>query len=101
MYEAHGLITAHCPHVALIDPGRSDGLGTEVLASLAAFPRPSRPVIVLHVAYFDPQEWTAARAAGADDLVLKRIGVDSLVAALLASVHGALPPERWPGVLHA
>lgn len=98
---ASELIAAHRPHVALIDPNRRDGLGRQVLASVAGLPPSFRPLIILHVAYFDAQEWAEARAAGADDLVLKRIGVESLVAVLLDAVRIALPPERWPAGLHA
>lgn len=99
--EAHELVASHRPHVALVDPNRTDGLGKQVLSSLAALVPARRPLIVLHVAYFNPELWQAARAAGADDVVLKRIGGDALVDALFSAVRHALPRERWPQLLHA
>jgi DNA-binding NarL/FixJ family response regulator len=99
MLEAHGMLAAHRPHVALIDPRRADGLGPRVVASFAALPPTLRPLVIVHVAYFNPDDWRNARAAGADDLLLKHIGVEPLVSGLLAIARASLPRERWPGVL--
>lgn len=101
MLEAHGMIAAHRPHVALIDPRRTDALGPQIVASFAALPSALRPLVIVHVSYFNPEDWRVARAAGADDLLLKHIGVEPLVSGLLAMVRASLPRERWPGVLEA
>ena len=99
--ESHQLVNEHAPHVVLADTNREDGMGYDLVSSLAAVPPAGRPVIVLHVAYFNPEHWEAARAAGADDLLLKRIDGEGVASALVASVRRVMAPERWPALLHA
>lgn len=98
--EARRIVLDSAPHVALVDFNRNDGLGPRLVSSLAALDPERRPLIVLHVAYFNPEHWEHARAAGADDLLLKRLGVDGVVSALFSAVRRAMPPERWPALLH-
>ncbi len=99
--EAHEIIVDQRPHVALIDTVREDQQGSRIVSSLAALPEQLRPVLVVHLSYYQPEHWVLARAAGADDLILKQIGVDVLSLKLLQTTQRVLPPERWPEILHA
>ncbi|HLB23633.1 MAG TPA: response regulator [Dehalococcoidia bacterium] len=99
--EAHEIIMAQRPHVVLVDTVREDAQGSHIVSSLAALPRGVRPVVVVHLSYYQPEHWVLAKAAGADDLILKQIGVDILATKLLQAAQRALAPERWPQILHA
>lgn len=77
--EAVALVIRLRPHVALVDPRREDGAGIDAIASIAAVDGPVRPLIAAHASYFDAEEWLRARAAGAQDWILKQFDVDALV----------------------
>lgn len=94
--DALAAVDAERPHVALVDLRRRDGEGLYVIAQLAHLPDDRRPFVAVHTAFLDAEEWQRARQAGADDSILKQIGVNALLERLSASVRRRLPPERWP-----
>ena len=77
--EAVALVIRLQPHVALVDPRREDGAGIDAIARVAAVAGQMRPLIAAHASYFDADEWLRARAAGAQDWILKQFDVDALV----------------------
>jgi DNA-binding NarL/FixJ family response regulator len=89
----------HAPHAALIDPVRSDGRGNAIVASFAQLAAARRPLVLVHLAYFDTQVWQRARDAGADDVILKLVDVDALASALVTQVVQRLPRDRWAAIL--
>jgi DNA-binding NarL/FixJ family response regulator len=93
--DADRLVRDHAPHAALVDTRREDALGLQVVASLAAAPEASRPIVFLHTAFFDAEAWAAARQAGATEWILKTIDVDALFDDVSAAVMRALPRWRW------
>ena len=97
---ALSIVEAHAPQVALLDPVRSDQRGTEIISWFREMPELYRPLVYVHLAYFDPPTWELARAAGATDVILKQIDVDVIARRLLAGVAQYLPPERWPAMLN-
>ena len=97
--ETLELVQTSVPHIALVDPVRSDGLGNEIVFSLTNLPEFQRPLVFVHLAFFDTALWELARAAGADGVVLKRIDVDALAVQLMAGTRDLLPRERWPAVM--
>jgi DNA-binding NarL/FixJ family response regulator len=97
--QAANLVREYGPHVVLVDPVREDGRGSEVIESLVKLPEGGRPLIVVHLAFFDPDLWQQLRASGAHDLVLKRTDVDALAARMLQLTTALLPRERWPRIL--
>jgi len=99
--EAYALVRDHGPHVALIDPVREDGRGDEIVATLALLPGLQRPLIYVHLAFFDPDLWEQMRFAGADDVFLKQTDLHALASRLFIGVVQLLPRERWPGILGA
>lgn len=99
--EVHELVQGERPHVALVDTVREDRQGARIISSLAALPQALRPVVIVHLSYYQPEHWAEAREAGADDLILKQIGVQALFQRLLLATQRVLPPERWPEILHA
>jgi DNA-binding NarL/FixJ family response regulator len=96
---ARSIVEAHAPQVALVDPVRSDQRGTEVISWFRQMPELNRPLVYVHLAFFDPPTWERARAAGATDVILKQIDVDAIARSLLAGVAEYLPAERWPAIL--
>jgi DNA-binding NarL/FixJ family response regulator len=99
--EACRLIEEAAPHVALIDPVRSDGRGEEFVRAIAETSMAMRPVVVVHLSYFEAGLWATVRAAGASDLILKQADLDVLSTRLLGCVSKYLPRERWPSILTA
>jgi len=99
--EAHEIVLACAPHVVLVDTVREDSQGANILSSLAVLPIPLRPVLVVHLSYYQPELWDVARAAGADDLILKQIAVDILAAKLLQVALRVLSRDRWPAIASA
>jgi DNA-binding NarL/FixJ family response regulator len=97
--EALALVQSASPHIALVDPVRSDGRGGEIVSSLAAVPELQRPLVFVHLAFFDSEIWGRTRSAGADDLVLKLLDVEELASRLLIGAARLLPRERWPSIL--
>lgn len=91
-------VAAERPHVALVDLRRRDGEGLYVIAQLAQLPRDRRPFVAVHTAFLDAEEWQRARAAGADDSILKQIGVEALITRLVSGIRAKLPPDRWPAL---
>lgn len=89
-------VAAERPHVALVDLRRRDGEGLHVIAQLAQLPPERRPFVVVHTAFLDAEEWQSARQAGADDSILKQIGIEGLIARLVSGVRTRLPAERQP-----
>lgn len=89
-------IDEHEPHAALVDTRRQDGQGLFVLAELAQLPALKRPLIAVHTAFLDGEEWLRARHAGAHVNILKQMSVDALIERLHDAVRRELPPERWP-----
>jgi len=94
--DALAVVGEENPHVALVDFRRRDGEGLYVIAQLTQLPRERRPFVAVHTAFLDAEEWQRARQAGADDSILKQIGVETLIARLLAGIRAKLPPERLP-----
>ncbi|HZP56523.1 MAG TPA: response regulator [Dehalococcoidia bacterium] len=94
--EALRLVEAASAHAVLLDIRRADGGGIAALTALASMPAPVRPVVIVHGAFFEPEVWRQANAAGADDWLVKQIDVRLLVARIHAAVRRVLPPERWP-----
>ncbi|MBI5290076.1 MAG: response regulator transcription factor [Chloroflexi bacterium] len=99
--EAHEIVRTQAPHVVLVDTVREDGQGANILSSLSALPAPLRPVLVVHLSYYQPEVWDVARAAGAHDLILKQIAVDVLAVKLFQAAHRVLPRDRWPAIATA
>jgi DNA-binding NarL/FixJ family response regulator len=97
--EALALVRTSLPHIALVDPVRVDGRGSEIVSSLTVLPELQRPLVFVHLAFFDTEVWGMARSAGADDLVLKVIDVEALASRLVTGAVNLLPPERWPAML--
>jgi DNA-binding NarL/FixJ family response regulator len=89
-------VEAHTPHAVLVDTRRQDGQGLFVLAQLARIPITSRPLIAVHTAFLEHDEWLQARRAGAHVSILKLMSVDALIARLEDAVRSQLPRERWP-----
>jgi DNA-binding NarL/FixJ family response regulator len=99
--EAHDIVLGHQAHAVLVDTIRQDRQGPRVVSSLSALPAHQRPAVVVHLSYYQPEHWVLARAAGADDLILKQIAVDLLSLKLLETIRRVLPADRWPAILHA
>ena len=99
--DAHSIAHDHTPHAVLIDPVRQDSQGISVVSSFDALPPSRRPLIVIHLSYYQPDIWRDASRAGADELVLKQTDIDSLAAVLMAGVMRVLVRDRWPAILGA
>jgi DNA-binding NarL/FixJ family response regulator len=96
--EALTLVQTSLPHIALVDPVRSDDRGNQIISSFKELPALQQPLVFVHLAFFDAGVWERARAAGADDIVLKLIEVDALAARLITRAVELLPSERWPAI---
>ncbi|MHB8685322.1 MAG: response regulator [Dehalococcoidia bacterium] len=92
------LVREHRPHAVLVDTMREDRRGLEAVSRLAALDPPVRPAIVVHVASRHLGDWPEARAAGADEILLKDFAADTLAGQLAPIVRRVLAPERWPTV---
>ena len=97
--EALELVQTSIPHIALVDPVRADDRGNQIISSFKELPTLQRPLVFVHLAFFDTQVWDKARAAGADDIVLKLIDIDAFASRLITRAIELLPSERWPAML--
>jgi DNA-binding NarL/FixJ family response regulator len=99
--DAHEIVQTHAPHAVLIDPVREDGQGIPLVSSFSALPLSRRPLIVIHLSYYQPEIWSEATRAGAHELALKQTDIDSLAAVLMGGVMRVLVRDRWPSILGA
>jgi len=88
--EAEDLVERLRPDVVLVDTMREDRLGIQAVARLATLAAPVRPAVVVHVSYRQDGDWAAARAAGADAILLKEIAADHLATQLAPVVRRVL-----------
>ena len=71
--EATHLTDTMHPDAILIEMRRLDKRGLAVVAELSSRDTKNRPAIVAYLEILHRGEWTDARAAGADDIVLKEM----------------------------
>jgi DNA-binding NarL/FixJ family response regulator len=96
--EAEDLVLRLRPDAVLVDTMREDRHGIQAVARLATLGAAVRPAIVVHVSYRQDGDWAAARAAGADAILLKEIAADHLAAQLAPVLRRVLGPERCAGL---
>lgn len=95
--EALEAVDAAEPHAALVDIRRADRGGFDAVRALAALPDLRRPLIAIHTAFLDGEEWLQARQAGAHVSIVKQVSVDALLERLAEAIRRELPAARWPG----
>ena len=66
------------PDAVLLETRRRDRNGLEAIALLSSLEKDNRPAIVAYLEVFHRGDWPHAHAAGADDLLLKEMPVESL-----------------------
>ena len=95
--EALAAVDAHAPHAALVDIRRADRAGFDAVEALAGLPAWQRPLIAVHTAFLDGEEWLRAQRAGAHVSIVKQVSVDALLERLGEAIRRELPAARWPG----
>jgi DNA-binding NarL/FixJ family response regulator len=85
------------PHVVLVDTRREDDSALAIVAALARLPLEMRPLVAVHLSFFDSEQWLLAQTAGAREWVLKGFDLGATVRRLHDAIVRELPRERWPG----
>ena len=75
--EATQLVHTTHPDAILVEIRRVDDRGVDVVAVLSSLDMGKRPAIVAYLEILHRGEWANARAAGADDVVLKELRPES------------------------
>lgn len=76
--EAAQLTRSTHPDIVLVEIRRVDKRGVDVVAELSSLDLGNRPAIVAYLEILHRGEWPDARAAGADDVVLKEMPAEGV-----------------------
>ncbi len=76
--EAVALAQELEPDAVLVETHRVDHRGLEAIAMLSSLDDKTRPAIVAYVEILHRGDWPHAKAAGADDVLLKEMPTESL-----------------------
>jgi DNA-binding NarL/FixJ family response regulator len=75
------------PDAVLVDTRRLDERGLEAIARLSSLDEEMRPAIVAYLEILHDGDWPHARAAGADDVLLKEMRPDAVARELQAVIE--------------
>jgi DNA-binding NarL/FixJ family response regulator len=77
--DALNLVRELEPDAILVETRRLDERGLQAIALLSAIEKPVRPAVVAYLEIVHRDDWPAAHAVGADDVLLRELPTETLV----------------------